>query len=80
MSKGPGTGEFRSVINLKGLNRFLSNEKFKMEELHSARSFLLRLHYIMKLDLKDASVCSPDIPGLKISSFLVQGKNVRVPL
>ena len=31
MAKGAGTGELRSVINLKALNRFLPREKFKME-------------------------------------------------
>ena len=54
VEKGPGTGEFRPVINLKALNRFLPKEKFKMEGLHTARSLLREGDYMMKLDLKDA--------------------------
>jgi len=56
VEKGPGTGEFRPVINLKALNRFLPKEKFKMEGLHTARSLLRKGDYMMKLDLKDYAV------------------------
>ena len=31
LEKGSGTGEFRPVINLKALNRFLAKKKFKMD-------------------------------------------------
>ena len=54
VEKGQGTGEFRPVINLKALNRFLPKEKFKMEGLHTARSLLRKGDYMMKLDLRDA--------------------------
>ena len=54
VEEGPGTGEFRSVINLKALNRFLPKEKFKVGGLHTARSLLRKGDYMMKLDLKDA--------------------------
>ena len=74
MSKGPGTGEFRSVINLKELNRFLPNEKFKMEELNSARSFVRRVDYIMKLDLKNAYHAVLIYPDSKYLLFQFKGK------
>ena len=54
VEKGQGTGEFRPVINLRALNRFLPKEKFKMEGLHTARSLLRSGDFMMKLDLKDA--------------------------
>lgn len=59
VEKGSGTGEFRPVINLKALNRFLPKEKFKMEGLHTARSLLRQGDYMMKLDLKDAYYAVP---------------------
>lgn len=54
VEKGQGTGEFRSVINLKALKRFLPKDKFKMEKFRIARSLLQRGDYMMKLELKDA--------------------------
>ena len=62
VEKGPGTGEFRPVINLKALNRFLPKEKFKMEGLHTTRSLLRRGDFMMKLDLKDAYYAVPIHP------------------
>ena len=62
MEKGQGTGEFRPVINLKALNRFLPKEKFKMEGLHTARSLLRKGDYMMKLDLRDAYYAVPIHP------------------
>ena len=59
VEKESGTGEFRPVINLKALNRFLPKEKFKMEGLHTARSLLCEGDYMMKLDLKDAYYAVP---------------------
>ena len=62
VEKGQGTGEFRPVINLKALNRFLPKEKFKMEGLHTARSLLRKGDYMMKLDLRDAYYAVPIHP------------------
>ena len=62
VEKGPGSGEFRPVINLKALNRFLPKEKFKMEGLHTARSLQRKGDYMMKLDLKDAYYAVPIHP------------------
>ena len=45
-----------------------------MEELHSARSFLRRLHYIMKLDLKDAYHAFLIYPDSKYLLFQFKGK------
>ena len=62
VEKGQGTGDFRPVINLKALNRFLPKEGFKMEGLHTARSLLRKGDYMMKLDLKDAYYAVPIHP------------------
>ena len=59
VEKGQGTGEFRPVINLRALNRFLPKEKFKMEGLHTARSLLRSGDYMMKLELKGAYYAVP---------------------
>ena len=59
LEKGQGTGEFRPVINLRALNRFLTKEKFTMEGLHTVRSLLRSGDYMMKLDLKDAYYAVP---------------------
>ncbi|PFX17888.1 hypothetical protein AWC38_SpisGene17767 [Stylophora pistillata] len=53
VKKGKDTGEFRPVINLEVLNRFLVKEKFKMEGLYTARSLIATNDFMMKLDLKD---------------------------
>ena len=52
-------GEFRPVINLRALNRFLGKESFKMEGLQVVRSLLQKGDFMMKLDLKDAYMQSP---------------------
>ena len=62
VKKGRGTGEFRTVINLKALNRFLPKEKFKMEGLHTACSLLRKGDYMIKLDLWDAYYAVPIHP------------------
>ena len=62
VEKGQGTGEFHLVINLRALNRFLPNEKFKMEGLHTARFLLCKGDYMMKPDLKDAYYAVPIHP------------------
>ena len=62
VKKGLGTGEFRPVINLKALNRFLPKEKFKMEGLHTARSLLRKGDYMMKLDMRDTYYAVPIHP------------------
>ena len=62
VEKGPGTGEFRPVINWKAPNRFPPKEKFKMEGHHTTRSLLRRGDFMMKLDLKDAYNAVPIHP------------------
>ena len=75
VEKGPGTGEFRPVINLKALNRFLPKEKFKMEGLHTTRSLLRRGDFMMKLDLKDAYYAVPIHPeSRKYLRFYHEGR------
>lgn len=52
-------GEFRPVINLRALNRFLVKESFKMEGLQVVRSLVQPGDWMMKLDLKDAYYAIP---------------------
>jgi len=47
-------GDYRPVINLFVLNRFLGKESFKMEVLQVVKRLLQQGHFKMKLDLKDA--------------------------
>lgn len=47
-------GDYRPVINLCVLNRFLGKESFKMEGLQVVKHLLQQGHFMMKLDLKDA--------------------------
>jgi len=56
-------GEFRPVINLRALNRFLDKESFKMEGLQVVRSLLQKGDFMMKLDLKDAYYAIPIHPS-----------------
>lgn len=62
VGKEPGKGEFRQVINLKALNKFLPKERFKMEGLHTACPLYRRGDYMMKLDLKDSYYAVPIHP------------------
>lgn len=52
-------GEFRPVINLRALNRFLGKESFKIEGLQIVRSFVQPGDFFMKLDIKDAYYAVP---------------------
>ena len=52
--KRNGSGQYRPVINLEALNRFVESTPFKMKSLQIAKSLLQPGDYMMKLDLKDA--------------------------
>lgn len=74
VEEGQGTGEFRPVINLKALNRFLTKERFKMEGLHTVRSLLRVEDFMMKLDLKDAYYAIPvHADSQKYLRFIFEG-------
>ena len=47
-------GGQRLVINLKALNRFVQNEHFKMEDIHTVKDLLRQGDWLAKVDLKDA--------------------------
>lgn len=47
-------GEYRFILNLKRLNRFITNHHFKMEDYRSALKLITRNCFMSKLDLKDA--------------------------
>ena len=57
--KRNGSGQYRPVINLKALNRFVESTPFKMESLQIVKSLLQPGDYMMKLDLKDAYYAIP---------------------
>ena len=58
--EGIGTWEFRPVINLKALNRFLPKEKVQNGgSPYRSLSLLCEGDYMMKLDLKDVYYAVP---------------------
>ena len=68
-------GEFRPVINLRALNRFLGKESFKMEGLQVVRSSLQKGDFMMKLDVKDAYYAIPIRPShRKYLRFVYQNR------
>ena len=52
-------GQFRPVINLKPLNRFVRSQHFKMEGMHVVRDLLQQGDWMTRLDLKDAYFAIP---------------------
>ena len=64
-------GGMRPVINLKGLNKFVAPQHFKMEGLHTLKDLLRRYDWMTKLDLKDAffmiPIHSSSRPALRFS-------------
>ena len=56
---GKERGGQRLVINLKGLNRFIKVEHFKMEGLHVLPDLIQQGDWMIKLDLKNAYLQVP---------------------
>ena len=54
-----GEGEFRPIINLKGLNHYVPYHHFKMEGLKDVKNLLKRGDWMCKMDLKDAYFSVP---------------------
>ncbi len=52
--KKDGSSSFRPVIDLRQLNKFITNEHFQMENLTCIKHLLYPNDYMVKLDLKDA--------------------------
>ena len=52
-------GEYRPIINLKGLNRFVPYHHFKMEGLKDVKNLLRKGDWMCKMDLKDAYFSVP---------------------
>ena len=52
-------GDQRPVINIKGLNKFVHTEHFKMEGIHILRDLLRAGDWMTKVDLKDAYFMVP---------------------
>jgi hypothetical protein len=47
-------GQFRPIVNLKPLNKFIRYQHFKMENLESVRFLVRKGDWLAKVDLKDA--------------------------
>jgi hypothetical protein len=52
-------GGQRPVINLKGLNAFVTTPHFKMEGIHTLKNLLREGDWLVKIDLKDAYFSIP---------------------
>lgn len=52
-------GSFRFILNLKRLNRFISTEHFKMEDLRTATKLMSSQDFLASIDLKDAYFLVP---------------------
>ena len=55
-------GEYRPIINLKGLNQFVPYLHFKMEGLKDVKNLLKKGDWMCKMDLKDAYFSVPLSP------------------
>ena len=47
-------GTFRTILNLKPLNKYCSTSHFKMENIHNVFSLIKKNSYLASIDLKDA--------------------------
>lgn len=47
-------GNFRFILNLKNLNRFITTEHFKIEDLRTVLKLITKDCFMTKIDLKDA--------------------------
>ena len=47
-------GSYRFILNLKGLNKFIDPDHFKMEDLRTARNLIFNDYFMASLDLSDA--------------------------
>ena len=63
------SGGYRPIINLKGLNTFLTAHKFKMEGISTVRHTIREGDWLAKLDLKDAYLTIAFCPEHKGFSF-----------
>lgn len=52
-------GSWRPVINLKGLNSFVTTHHFKMESVRMIKAIMQREDWLLKLDLKHAYLSAP---------------------
>ena len=52
-------GSWRTVINLKSLNRFVAAPHFKMESIKTVKGLIQEGDWMVKLDLKDAYLAIP---------------------
>ena len=56
------SGGFRPIVNLKGLNKFIKTEHFKMEGVGTLQEIIRPNDFFVKMDLKDAYLTVPIHP------------------
>lgn len=52
-------GEYRFILNLKGLNNFIQTNHFKMQDLRTALKLILQDNFMASIDLQDAYFLIP---------------------
>lgn len=68
-------GQFRPVINLKGLNRFVRYDHFKLENLNSLRPLIQPGDWMVKVNLQDAYFTLPiHLEHRKFLRFVWRGR------
>lgn len=68
-------GKMRFILNLKGLNKFISTKHFKLEDIRTALKLISKECYIATLDLKDAYFLINIHPeSRKYLRFIIDGK------
>lgn len=53
------SGEFRLILNLKGLNKFIEKNHFKLEDFKTAIKLVKKHCFMASIDLKDAYYLIP---------------------
>ena len=56
------SGGFRPIVNLKGLNKFIKTERFKMEGVGTLQEIIRPNDFFVKINLKDAYLTVPIHP------------------
>lgn len=68
-------GDYRFVLNLKKLNKFIATNHFKMEDIRTAMKLISRDSFMATLDLKEAYFLVPiHLDSKKYLRFIWQGK------
>lgn len=52
-------GEYRFILNLKNLNKFITAPHFKLEDIRTAKNLIFQNCFLASIDLKDAYFLTP---------------------